>query len=216
MGAQAGRRSLALGELIVALGALIVALGVPVWPGAAGAASLDAAGTTILAFSDTSPLPLPAPLNTELASLRSLYCAGTGKPSSVTLAAGLQAATVLVQANSDNKGMAAISASPAGHGEAIAIAAAAGALGAGRPAGALAALLRAHQLAPRDPMPLIDAAPLLTMAGEGNQALALLEAARKLKGPPPTPSASVGRPWWPPTRARRSSLPIAIPAPRRP
>ena len=64
-----------------------------------------------------------------------------------------------------------------GHSEARALAAAAGALGREKPAAALAALLRAQQLRPRDRVPLIDAAPLLSQAGKGRAALALLKAA---------------------------------------
>jgi hypothetical protein len=67
------------------------------------------------------------------------------------------------------------------------MAAAAGALGRGRPAAALSAFLRAHDLAPRDAAPLIDAAPLLSQAGRGRAALALLDAAAHLKAPKTQP-----------------------------
>ena len=61
------------------------------------------------------------------------------------------------------------------------MAAAAGAVGRGVPAAALSALLQAHALAPRDAAPLIDAATLLSQAGRGRAALALLDAATRLK-----------------------------------
>ena len=76
-----------------------------------------------------------------------------------------------------------MSASSAGRTESRAIAAAAGALATGKPAGALAALLRAHQLKPADPVPLIDAAALMSDAGKGNEALAFLAAAQRLRLP---------------------------------
>jgi tetratricopeptide (TPR) repeat protein len=76
---------------------------------------------------------------------------------------------------------------PAGRKDSTAIAAAAGALGVGEPAAALAALLRAHELAPRDPVPLINAAALLSQAGKGRAALGLLDAAKRLKAPKTNP-----------------------------
>ena len=64
-----------------------------------------------------------------------------------------------------------------------AMAAAAGATAEGKPHAALAALLHARKLKPRDPRPLIAAAPVLTNLGMPNEALSFLKAAAKLKQP---------------------------------
>jgi hypothetical protein len=86
------------------------------------------------------------------------------------------------------------------------MAAAAGALGLGKPAAALAALLRAHRLAPKDAAPLIDAAPLLSQAGRGRAALSLLDAAAKLKAPKTQP---FGITWNAVSKANRGQALIA-------
>lgn len=150
----------------------------------ASARSLDAAGTSIIAFSDLHQSPFSGVVQGELSGLRSSYCAGKGDHGrKLSLAAGLRIARQLVSADSHGRGLGAFAHSRDGHSEKRALPAAAGALGAGQPAAALAALLRAHRLAPRDPVPLIDAAPLLSDAGKGRAALALLAAAGRLGSP---------------------------------
>ena len=172
------RRSLLL---ICALGALAV-------PAAASAASLDAAGTTVVAFSDTHSSPFSSELPLELSSIRQQYCAGSGDQGpALSYSAGLAAAQKLVTGNSRPGAVAELASSPQGHTESRAISAAAGALGLNDQAAALAALLRAHQLAPGDPVPLIDAAPLLSDAGQGRAALALLTRAAREHAPQTDP-----------------------------
>lgn len=58
--------------------------------------------------------------------------------------------------------------------------AAARALIAGQPGGALEALLQAHRLAPRDPAYLVDAADVMASVGMARESLALLDAADQL------------------------------------
>lgn len=143
----------------------------------------------IVAFSDTNFGPDAseyAPL--DLRTLASAYCRGTADRTKVrSLGAALNVADRLVAADSHGKGLRAFARSKYGHNAGKAVFAAAGELGRGKPAGALAGFLRAHQLAPRDPVPLIDAAPLLTQAGKGQAALRLLAAASHLPEPKRTP-----------------------------
>ncbi|WP_320668894.1 hypothetical protein [Patulibacter defluvii] len=68
-----------------------------------------------------------------------------------------------------------------------ALAAAGTAVVAGRSTAALAALLRAHELRPRDQRPLVGAATVLARLGRGPAALALLDAAKKRKAPKNAP-----------------------------
>jgi hypothetical protein len=167
-----------------ALAGGLTVLSLLVCAGNAAAQSLDAAGTHIISFADTRPLPSAAELASEETSLRQMYCTShTERVGTVSLSAALAAARQLVSADSHGDGLAAFSSSPAGRTESDAVAAAAGALGVGKPAAALAGLLRAHELAPSDPVPLIDAAPLMSEAGRGNEALALLTAAQRLRLP---------------------------------
>lgn len=164
----------------VALGLLALLIGVA----PAEAHANDAAGTGIVSFADTRPLPSAAGITAMEGSLRQRYCTGAGQhPRTVTLTEALGAARRLVASDSHGRGFAAFSSSPDGRTEAAAIASAAGAVGAGKLSAALAALLRARQLKPKDPIPLIDAASLLTEAGRGNEALALLTAAGRLRLP---------------------------------
>lgn len=153
-------------------------------PAPAWAGSLDAAGTTIVAFSDLHQSPFSAVAQSDLSALHSTDCAGRGdRGPKLSLSAALKLARKLVNGDSHGHGLSAFSHSSEGRAEKRSLASAAGAIGAGRPAAGLAALLRAHQLAPRDPVPLIDAAPLLSEAGKGRAALALLSAAGRLKAP---------------------------------
>jgi hypothetical protein len=47
---------------------------------AASAESLDAAGTQIVAFGDTRPIPSPPELVLQATTLKQRYCAGRGEP----------------------------------------------------------------------------------------------------------------------------------------
>jgi hypothetical protein len=64
--------------------------------------------------------------------------------------------------------------SPSGTTEASAMTGAVSAATQGSPVAALAALLRAHKLAPNDPVPLVDTAALLAQMGKPNEALGVL------------------------------------------
>jgi hypothetical protein len=143
----------------------------------------------IVAFSDTNFGPNSteyAPY--DLQQIAAAYCKGKGDQSKVpSLGAALKIADNLVSVDTHGKGLAAFAKSKYGHTESMAIGAAAAELASGRPAIALDALLRAHQLAPNDAAPLIDAAPLLTQAGKAQAALKLLAAAQHLKMPKLTP-----------------------------
>jgi len=176
---------------VIALVGAVAALAFAAGP--AGAGSVDAAGTTIVAFVDTHQPSSATVSPFVLTMYRQRYCAGKGDPGGpLSLERSLAVARALVAANSRGRGLRAFSRSREGRKESTAIAAAAGALGAGEPAAALAALLRAHELAPRDPVPLINAAPLLSQAGKGRAALGLLDAAKRLKAPKTNP---FGIPW---------------------
>ena len=61
---------------VAALVAITVTVGCAVTP--AGAASLDAAGTHVVAFSDTHRTPVASLVPLELTTLQRLYCAGKG------------------------------------------------------------------------------------------------------------------------------------------
>lgn len=171
---------------VVALVSTVAALAFAAGP--VGARSLDAAGTTIVAFADTHQPSVSTASPFVLTMLRQRYCRGSGERGRpLSLNAALTVAKSLVASDSHGRGLQAFSRSRDGRSESRAIAAAAGALGAAKPAAALAALLRARQLAPADPVPLIDAAPLLSQAGKGRAALALLDAAKGLKATTATP-----------------------------
>ena len=133
-------------------------------------------------------LPSPTPISGLItASMRRTtstwsgprYCTGTGDRSKVgSLAGALKIADNLVAADSQGLGLSRFAAGPYAHTESTALAAASGSLGIGKPAAALAGFVEAHRLAPADPVPLIDAAPLLTEAGDAQAALAVLNGRR--------------------------------------
>ncbi len=143
----------------------------------------------VVAFSDTNFGPDStgfAPYDLQQIALA--YCTGTGDRTKVpSLGSALQIADKLVAADTRGKGIAEFAKSKYAHSESQAVGVAAGELAAGKPVVALTALLRAHQLAPHDPVPLIDAAPLLTQAGKAQAALKLLAAAQHMKMPALTP-----------------------------
>jgi tetratricopeptide (TPR) repeat protein len=167
----------------------------------AHAGSIDAAGTRIFAFGDSHASPFAALVPSDLAQLQRTYCGGKGdRGPALSLAGGLKAARAVVAADSHGRGLKAFAHSPDGRSEDRAIADAVGSLGLGKPAAALAALLQAHAVAPRDPAPLIDAAALLNEAGRGRAALAFLKAAAKLRLPRTKP---FGIPWSAVAQANR-------------
>lgn len=189
---QPPRRVIAAGCLLTAVA---VGTGVAVVSGPAVAfASAQGTGSkwdpsNIVAFSDTSFGPDSteyAPYDLQL--MASAYCTGKGDRAKVhSLGAAVKIADKLVAADTRGKGLAEFARTKYGHSEAKAIGIATGELASGRPVVALDALLRAHQLAPHDPVPLIDAAPLLSQAGKAQAALQLLAAASHLKMPKTNP-----------------------------
>jgi hypothetical protein len=174
---------------VVAAGAVAAAVCLP----AVALASPQAPGSKwdpseIVAFSDTNFGPAAPDYPYDLNLLSSAYCTGTGDRTKVpSLTAAVQIADKLVNADTGGKGIAEFARTKYGHSEVSAIGTAVGEIASGRPAVALDALLRAHQLAPHDPVPLIDAAPLLTQAGKAQAALQFLAAAARLKMPTITP-----------------------------
>ncbi len=174
-------------------GAVLVAVLGLVAAGPAAAGSLNAGGTRIIDFADVNQPPTTWPLSSQLTTLRALYCRGKGdRGGPLSLNGALAIARQLVSADSNGRGLNAFARSRAGRKESTSIAAAAGALGLHKPAAVLAALLRAHQLKPSDPVPLIDAAALLSEAGKGRAALAFLDAAKRLK---PSKTSPFGISW---------------------
>lgn len=145
--------------------------------------------TGVVAFSDTNFGPDSTEyLPFDLQQLAAAYCKGTGDQSRVpSLHAALKIADKLVAADTRGNGIAEFAKTKYAHSESKSIGIAAGEFASGRPVIALIALLRAHQLAPHDAVPLIDAAPLLTQAGKARAALKMLAAAKHLKMPKATP-----------------------------
>lgn len=152
-------------------------------PGSAAAASVDAAGTTVVAFSDTNMSPFPSTTTGDLSLMKSEYCSQKGHGKKISMKAAIREADHLVNADSHGRGLKAFSRSADGRTETKSLESAAGGLAAGKSAAALAGLVRAHQLAPHDPVPLIDGAALLSEAGQAGAALAFLDRADGLKAP---------------------------------
>lgn len=160
---------------------------------------IAASASQVTSLSDgfgTPSLPsLITEVQAELPYLQTLYC-GTAAAArhTLTLATALRNANTYVVRHSTRAARRAFANSRSARTERGSLAAAAAASAANAPVGALDALLHAHHLAPRDPMPLINAAPVLTAAKKPNEALALLAAAAKLPAP-------AHQPWGLPTRA---------------
>ena len=160
---------------------------------AAGAAALPghaAAGQSTFAFSDGVVTPAVEPLAIELRQRRAAVCRAAGRPSRPpSPAASLRAAQRLVRRSAGARALRRLSASPQTRTAARATATAAAALAAGKDHAALAALLRAHARARRDPRPLVNAATVLANLGRPREALGLLTAAQRLRAPRRTPLA---------------------------
>ena len=160
---------------VVLMAVLLVAA-----PAPARAARFDSG---LRAFSDGAPLSTAAELATTLQSERAQLCAFTRGPTKVpSLSSALAAARKFVAAHSSGKARHKLDHSAFGQHEHRAEAFASVALLDQRPQAALEALLDAHHSAPHDPLPLVDAAPILTEAGLPRDALAFVAAASKLHG----------------------------------
>jgi tetratricopeptide (TPR) repeat protein len=135
------------------------------------------------AFSDTRIIPTLASTVAALNATRSRVCRSEPAPGpDLDLAAALTAARGLLQAD----GLSALAASPEGKDPAAALASAGAAVASSNPAAALAALLAAHEAAPQEPAPLVNAAAILNAFGYHAEALALANGAGALDaGPEP-------------------------------
>lgn len=98
----------------------------------------------------------------------------------LTAQAAIASATAHLKKTAGADAMAAFKASPAYRSAAGSAAAASGAIVAGQPGAALAALLRAHQLQPRRATFLVSAASVATSIGLPNEALGMLDQAARL------------------------------------
>lgn len=160
---------------------------------AAAAAALPQAASaapSTYAFSDGVTTPAPLLLERTLPQRAAQLCTVRRQTARApSLAASLKAAEKIAAKGARKGALAKLARSPQAKTAQKATALAAGAIGAGRDSAALAALLRAHRLARRDPRPLVNAAVVLTNLGRPREALGLLAAAQKLKQPKRSPLA---------------------------
>lgn len=160
----------------------------------AGAGSTPASAATVRSIADGLPILSAEAAGAKLDAQRPQLCAA--KPSKArtpSLRAALAQARKVVRRG---KGAAAdrrFRKSRDGRSVERALAAAGAAATAGRSTAALAALLRAHELRPRDQRPLVSAATVLVGIGRAPAALALLDAAAKRKAPKGAPLGSPRR-----------------------
>ena len=153
-----------------------------------------AKASSVYSFSDSylglSQSLLPLTLSTE----RDEYCDFKApKARRLGLKKALRNAKRVVKKHASGKALRKLAHAKQTRSERGALATAATAAAAGRPYGALDALLRAHSLAPRDPVPLTGAAPFLVNAKLPNEALALLGRAAHLKQPKKSPFGISGK-----------------------
>jgi Flp pilus assembly protein TadD len=147
----------------------------------ASAAPFTGAGNGVLAFSDAIQSPGPLGLMPRMPSLAQQLCAQKAAPArKLSLARALAHASRFAGHDAGAKAVRRFRRSKDARSERSALTAAAAAAADGRPTGALVALLRAHDLKPRDATPLIGAAAFLTQAGMPSEALALLARAQRL------------------------------------
>ena len=154
----------------------------------------SARASNVYSFSDSyvgqSRSLLPVTLSTQ----RDEYCKFRApKATRLGLKKALRNAERVVKKHSSGKARRKLAHSQQTRSENGALATAATATAAGRPYAALDALLRAHSLAPHDPVPLVGAAPLLVDAKLPNEALALLGSAAHLKEPKQSPFGVPGK-----------------------
>lgn len=174
---------------VAALGTLCALALAPSALAASGGARRDA----ITAFSDSHVVVPPSGLQAGLTAASAMLCLQPAPPAhALSLPAAVSSAERLLAARHGARALRAVAHAPGLRRERPAIAAAAGALATGHRDAALAALLRAHRLSPRDAVPLVDAAPLLADEGAPSEALAFLAAAARLRTPAPAP---FGLPW---------------------
>jgi Flp pilus assembly protein TadD len=147
-----------------------------------------ASASDVSAGSDLLGTPSLSDLTTEVTGqlpwLQKTYCSYSApKPKSLSLKTALADATSYLRKHSSAGARHEFASTSAAKTERGSLTAAAEATAASSTLAALDAVLRAHQLDPRDPLPLIDAGPILTDLKLPNEALAALAAAGRLKAP---------------------------------
>lgn len=131
--------------------------------------------------------PLDAEFEAQLPIMvRQEWCAPV-KYRSLSLDAAVKGAERHLRRTAGADALSAFRRSPAARSASAAEQAAAGAVNAGQPGAALAALLRAHALQPREASHLINAAAMATSVGLPNEALGMLAQAARLDDPDRAP-----------------------------
>lgn len=138
------------------------------------------------AMSDTL-LPLPAGLEQMVPTILAAGCAGTVPVDRQTLGEALRSIRSWLTATAGDDAVRAFEASAAYDSAAAAQEAAGGAALANQPGAALAAMLRAHELEPREASHLVNAGGIAASVGRPNEALAFLDAALSLDDPDSAP-----------------------------
>jgi tetratricopeptide (TPR) repeat protein len=133
----------------------------------------SAAGMRVDAFSDTSYPADPEGVQVQIGLIRALYCSKPAKSKPLSL----KTALANLRKKLPSKGWAAFKKSPAYKSAARAEQAAGSAIVKDAPGAALAALLRAHELEPREASHLANAAGVANAVGFPAEALALADAA---------------------------------------
>lgn len=141
---------------------------------AGGLALAGALGPSADPTTAASPKPDLVVARVAVASAPATFVEGT------SLTATVASAQRHLRTTAGADAMAAFRQSPSFRSAARAQAAAAGAVVAGQPGAALAALLRAHQLEPREASHLVNAAAVASSIGLPNEALAMLDGAARL------------------------------------
>jgi len=144
------------------------------------------------AFSAIEDRPAEAVDIATLDRRRPAECAPRPPARRMTLAQAIASTKQFLTVRAGADAMAALRAAPESRSAAALEQAAARALIAGRPGAALAALIRAHELRPREASHLENAGAVATSVGLPGEGLAMLEAARLLDDPDP-PAMGISR-----------------------
>lgn len=148
------------------------------------------AGSVQHALSDTDAAPTPSSAALTLSALKRTTCAKrptARRPHPPALRAAIRNATLLLTRRTSARKVAAILGARRG-GNVLGLAGVSGA----KPGIALAGFLSLHALRPRNPLPLLDAAVILSRLGRQPEALALLDAAQRLPGGAPASGIDTG------------------------
>jgi len=143
--------------------------------------------TEIRALSHAFPIDHPAVVSAGLAARKAEACDRKGArrilaARKLSLARALANAERFLARKAGKKALTRLYSNRALRKPAGAVAVAAGGIATANPAGALAALLKARKLAPKDPDILVNMAPLLTHLGLAPEAIAVLDAADRMRG----------------------------------